>query len=478
MALNKGVFGFFYRIGSLDYPSNYNPDEPFGFVGTANDRRGPIFNYSVNDVEKSFMSCRTLVKPSFFTHVPNGSMTVGSGVSSDVLLADSTGEYSDITNIDLQNTDWDNAFKVVEFLYDNQSNSFGPAPSGYTNWADQMLSSEYKPGASEPNVFYVNRYVPHSLVLEHRGDDLYPEGRLVKVRYIIKFTGNVNVEFNIYFDANEFMLRYDNLTYAVYRYEDLDDNDQISPSEMYNQIILKQFNMLKNGKYKQVKEYFVNKRLDDSTIVREQFFIYSTLSIDVTPITNAIAEQNIKDYLLGIYDMDYLKYHYPELFTDTTVHLIPVYDNGRRQINDNSYNIAHGITIATVASTLQRLGFNMSSGSSYKPIEIFHIGPGQNSNYNLLFPIIAVEYDSSSVYESPITDRFPTYRPIYGADEDNEDATLFHGILLKLLNYITETIKVLEDSFVELWKVKIIEEEGKLYIEFTFEDTVWVLYGP
>ena len=64
MATLSSVTGFYYQVGSIDYPSNYSPDHEFGFdtAGATN----AVFKYSVNDCEKALASCRSLIKRSTF----------------------------------------------------------------------------------------------------------------------------------------------------------------------------------------------------------------------------------------------------------------------------------------------------------------------------------------------------------------------------------------------------------------------------
>ena len=90
MATLSSVTGFYYQVGSIDYPSNYSPDHEFGFdtAGATN----AVFKYSVNDCEKALASCRSLIKRSTFN-----------SANTNVLLADNSSGL--LTTVDIAPTD-------------------------------------------------------------------------------------------------------------------------------------------------------------------------------------------------------------------------------------------------------------------------------------------------------------------------------------------------------------------------------------
>ena len=51
MANLTSVTGFYYQIGSIDYPLNFSPDDKFGFDSEG--QENAVFKYSINDVEKA-----------------------------------------------------------------------------------------------------------------------------------------------------------------------------------------------------------------------------------------------------------------------------------------------------------------------------------------------------------------------------------------------------------------------------------------
>jgi hypothetical protein len=509
----KSVYGFYYRIGSVDYPVNYDPNKPFGFDGSDNNVNNAVFKYSINDVENALTTCRTLVRRSFYDHTVTGELEEGAAKSSDIIIADSSGGYSDIVTENIGTNDWDCAFKAAEFLHNNQSRVFSnPSVNDYISWGDQMLASTFKPGTQEDNVFYNAKYVKNSLsyTLSSAGSGL--QGRLESVSYNILFQSlGETILFRLYFDADAFVERSDNIKYKVYRYEDIEEpGDLISPTEMREQVVKKLFDILHEGKYKQVRDYFVDKRISDQDdFVREQFFVLSTLNRATEDNTSRLS---IKQYLIDRYnnDMVYLRYTYPSLFDENEVHLIPIYDNFSNIIQDegsSNLNLLSSLNLDKLSTELTAFGFNISpSHYDYKPTEVFHVGPGHDwvpssgSSYRYLFPVVAIEIDNESGVTLPISARFPNYRPIYGSEEGGK-ASEFHSILVKLLEYLLNISTSIETNFIQEYNVVIYEAgstngsngsgqsvsgSGQLTtiginrkrVSFVFNGDLWLLYGP
>jgi hypothetical protein len=511
----KSVFGFFYRIGSNDYPTNYDPNKPFGFNGTD---ETPVFNYSINDVENALISCRNLVHRSFFNITPGGELETGANESSDVIIADSTGGYSDIVLEDIHDDNWKAAFKIVEFLYNNQSKVFlNPSRNEYFSWGDEMLASQFKPNSNEENIFYNNQYDKNSLsyTLSSLGGGL--QGRIEMVSFSVSFKipgGTAShVLFRLYFDADAFVERNDNISYKVYQYEDEEEPvDQISPREMRDRVVGAIFGISGKGKYKTVRDYFVDKRISDQDdFVREQFFVFSTLKRD---IDDAVARLAIKQFLIDKYNNDivFLRYTYPSLFDENEVHLIPMYDNLSAIIQDETNplsesNLLYPLSLNRLNTELLAFGYNISpSHYNYKPIEVFHVGPGNDwvpssgSSFRYLFPIIAVELDSESGITLPISERFPNYRPVYGSEEGGK-ASEFHSILVKLFEFMLGIAPTLDQFFKQEYNVVIYDAGSssgtngsgqsinggtqtpsagvnRKRVSFTFNGDLWLLYGP
>jgi hypothetical protein len=505
----RSVYGFYYRIGSVDYPTNYDPNQPFGFDGSDNNVNNAVFEYSINEVENSLVSCRTLVRRSFYDHTVTGELEVGAGRSSDVMIVDSSGGYSDIITEDISTNDWECAFKAAEFLHNNQSRVFGnPSLSEFISWGDEMLSSQLKPGSTEENVFYNPKYIKNSLSFSLSSAGNEQQGRLSSISYTMYFQNlGINILYKLYFDADAFVERSDNIKYHVYRYEDIEEpGDLISPDEMREQIARKFFDSLSGGKYKTFRDFFIRGFFYE---VREQFFIFSTLK---KPIEDTITRLVIKQYLVDKYnnDMVYLRYTYPSLFDENEIHLIPIYDNFSNIIQDegsSDLNLLYPLSIDKLSTELLAFGFNISpSHYDYKPVEIFHVGPGHDwvssssSSFRYFFPIIAIEIDNESGINLPISARFPNYRPIYGSEEGGK-ASEFHSILVKLLEYLLNISTSIEINFIQEYNVVIYEAGStngangsgdamsgspeissvginRKRVSFAFNGDLWLLYGP
>lgn len=469
MANLTSVTGFYYQIGSIDYPLNYSPDASFGFdsEGQANS----IFSYSINDVEKALSKCRTLVKRSFYNTA-----------NTNVLLADdSDGTLStqDINSDSHQNelAAWNASFQIMEYLFNNQSSSNNnPISSGYLSYGDEMLGNATLDGAANPN--YVANYVTGSLVMQGSTHN----NRLQWVRFTVKGFTSGNVTFYIYFDADAFVERSENVSYAVYRYEDLESpDDQISATEFSSQIIDKVFNIIGTGKYKSWKPFSVEKRLSDTETVEEQFFVFSSITAE---LTNEVMKLQIKNYLTQHYDnMTYLRYTYPTLFSENEIRIIPLYDNTLETTSGTSH-VVHPLSITTLSSVLTQFGFSISStNSDYRPTEIFHVGPGAGwsagNTFRFNFPLLAVEVDTASGIVLPISKRFPSYKPIYGEAVSGEAAE-FHYILITVLAFLMGLNQSLTDEFTAQYNINVTTDTvlKRKMITLTFSGNIWSIYGP
>ena len=206
MANLTSVTGFYYQIGSIDYPLNFSPDDKFGFDSEG--QENAVFKYSINDVEHAVTKCRTSTKRAAY-NIANTS----------IILADNSEGL--LTNVDINSDNssteleaWNAAFKIAEYLYNNQSSSGNnPLTSGYISYGDEMLGNP-----SNNNEHYVPNYVVNSLAVQGS----IHQQRLQWARFSVSgFTGTGNVTFFIYFDADAFVERSENVSYKVYRYEDI-----------------------------------------------------------------------------------------------------------------------------------------------------------------------------------------------------------------------------------------------------------------
>jgi hypothetical protein len=408
---------------------------------------------------------------------------------------------------DISTADWTDVFKVAEFLHNNQSRVFtNPTTAEYFNWGDEMLSTD--------DVFKVPAYKTNRLSYTLSSASGGMQGRLETVTYSIEFSNGKVVLFRLYFDADAFVERSDNIKYKVYQYEDLDEpSDQISPDEMREQVFRKIFESTHKGKYKIFRDYFIDKRISDQDdFLREQFFIISTLN---KAIDDNVARLAIKQYLINRYNNDlvYLRYTYPSLFNENEVHLIPIYDNfstiiqGEESQNANGLNPIYPLSLNRLNTELLSFGLNISPlHYDYKPVEIFYVGPGSEwvpslgSSFRYLVPIIAVELDTESGITLPVSARFPNYRPVYGSEEGGK-ASEFHSILVKLFEYLLNIAPSLDEIFRKEYNVVIYEagmSDGtnssgeavsggsqnnnvvinRKRVSFEFNEYLWLIYGP
>jgi hypothetical protein len=497
----SGLFGFFYRIGSSDYPVNYDPNLPFGF-----DRGNPdetIFNYSVNEVEDAFGACRTLMRPAYYDATMDNSDIFNSETGSvNIILAEYSKEnYGDIKNENISSTsnaaNWDALFRIAEFLHNNQSSVIKPPlTSDYINWGDEMLANTHT--GESVNPYHVGKYVKGSLRYVSRATgSVSSQTRLTRVSFSLIFNETDTVTVELYFDADAFVERSDNIKYDVYRYTDSDNpsDGKISPDEMDQGVVGILFDKLKSGKYKQYTCIFIDKRISDDDYVREQFFVLSTIN---KPINDVVAIAAIKDYLLNEYtkqgkEKD-LRYDYPTLFNENKVYIIPIYDNGIA--TGTNTNVKHALSLTRLNTELSEFVTDLNN----PPVEIFHVGPGNEwspgsnnntSEFRFLFPILAIEAsaESSSAGTLPISNRFPAYYPIYGTQENNELPGEFHYILMRLMEYLYYGLPEIGEDFKDAYKPLTIYEKNTSFegstiginrkrVSFVFDGDLFILFGP
>lgn len=469
------VFGFYYKIGSIDFPFNMDPDANFGF----NLNSETIFKYSINEVEKAFVKCRSISKRSSYD---TSSVTDETG-SINVLLADSNGApYSTgihpITTEDVRTTEWDNAFKIMEYLGQNQSTcTNGAQTPGYLNAADEALGDINSP-------FYVHNYVLGSISLQPAAGRI-PQ-RLSWATWQCKGFPSGNVSFQIYFDADYFVERSDNISYKVYRYveggnddpDGLEDN-HISDDEFDSLITSKLHQILHTGKYPTYSRMSIDKRISDTETIEEQFFVFSSIK---QTISNDIMRTQIKEYLRNYYADDvYLRYTYPTLFDENEIRIIPLWGNTLSTVGGSEI-LVHPLTLLDLSETLIKFGFNIAKTSSdYRATEIFYVGPGSGwtagTSFDLKFPLLAIEVDTSSGIIKPISKRFPAYKPIYGTKEEG-DAGEFHYILITILSYLNGTNHNLVSTFVTEYSVSEGEDQLRKTVTFNYAGDIWTIYGP
>lgn len=496
----RNVLLFYYKIGSKDYTLNTDPNSKFGYDYNSNGTLNttPVFSYSINEVEKAFVSVRHLTREAKYESDNNtGFSNIGDDKSNLVncLLVENGSstkyavDYSaqgiDDANPSVDNV-WAAIFDVCEWLGANQSSANGNKWSGTSNadcinTADSALSSDYADQSSVEgsNPYKVSDYVKNSITIYQSSHS----GRIAYATFKVRNTDDNDNIVNItaYFDADAFVERSTNVSYAVYRYEDLDNDSTISNNEFDSQIVNKLFEITKNGKYKTYSNIIVQKRISDDEYTDEQFFVFSSLA---KTLSSAVMLEQVKQYIQNEGKGEtYNAYTYPSLFGTNTIMIVPVWDN-KITTSDNGNQDIYPISIAKLSNTITDLGFSMSSGdATYHPTELFYIGPGAgwtpSVDVSFILPILAIENNTGSGITNPISARFPDYQPIYGQNL-NSDAAEFHFILLKILFYLNDSDNTLTSSFKNSYSISETNSSDKYsrkIVTFTFGGNLWSVYG-
>ncbi len=474
--MTNKILGFYYKRGSSDVPQNIDINAPFGFdVDSVSNE--PVFKYSINDVEKAFVKARE------FNQAANYSATqsdfIGDSVGASNCLLIECGntdafDYSELASEDPSTQFWQDVFRCAEFIGRNQATvQTSPWSSNYTNYGDAALGSLTDVNG-ENNRYYVSSYVKGSITYSIRPSST----RLQWVQFVITHLTYGNITIQIYFDADAWCERSASVAYKVYRYEDLDGDSTISNNEMDSQIIGKVFNILKDGKYKKYNSILIDKRISDTSSTTEQFFVFSSIMKD---ITSTKMKEEIKEYLRGKYDDTYLRYTYPTLFSENEIRIIPVWDNQISQATGSAKDV-HALSINKLANVLMSFGYSISSSSAdYRPSEIFYVGPGKGWSSSiaikLIIPLIAIEQDTTSGIQYPISARFPDYKPIYGQNESGAAAE-FHFVLSTILNYLQNGDTSLNSEFVSSYSISESKSGNRKVVTFTFANDIWSVYGP
>lgn len=535
------ISGFFYKIGSKDYPYSYSQDKPFGFNlgGPSNDVPdidNPVFGYSVNDIEKSFIECWSIQKEGILKETigvnnENGALKqTGTGVS--VLMSEASGDQRKVikqaVTIDILDKTtghvipnrWTSVFKVIEFCYANQTqitqdpdeNKDGFTNNGvdkFQTWGDQRLSQN----PNNQNPYYEAYYTKKSLRFEKGGS-----GRLNWVSFTMNFskgggggTGNdlsklsSIVTFKIYFSPDTWIQHVSTVEYKVYKYDDLTNDNIIDSNEMDKQVVGKLFDILKEGKYKFYNQYILNRHDPSGNITQEQYFIFSSIW-QQPPNKDQILVEKIKEilrkYLLkhsGL-PLQELRKRYPDLFTQSEIFIVPIYENTIQRINGN-VQVAHPIPMRVIENLLNALGQPISAKNTanIRPVELFYLGPGRewnnaggmtSSGFSHMYPILAIDMgengtglgggNSSILSDRPISYRFNDYHPIYGTKESDKVGE-FHYILIKALNVLAGVDIAFTQSEKDAYSIKLNEPEKKTLmrksLQFEFAHETWIVFG-
>lgn len=489
--------GFYLEIGSQDFPANMRLDVPFGFESGS---QVPVFKYSLNDVENSFIIPRKLMRP-------DGTLidrTRAMYLEGYVPLSDGTGEdtvaMDAIGAIDINAINWRNIFNIISFIYRNQATILTSSPSSptYLSWGDEQLSAPTVGGAANPN--YVSTYTAKSLGVV--ASNLV--GRIVSVRFQADVGAGIIREFVFYFSADSFVERTDGAIFSVYRFLENPGTEDglVDQTEFKDQIITKVFEILRSGKYKRFDELKINKKIAKKDIngdvipgeyeeILEQFFVFSSYA-QTTTVPMEVLLTKIKDYLRKIDTFANLRLTYPTLFTEDTVLILPIWENTTALPGDVEFT-SHPLNIKTLKTLLMNnsLPFDPDNPDA-KALEMFYVG-SESSDPTLnavhTYPLVAVELEGTSGVENPLSDRYPAFIPLHGVTYTymNQEWQRFHHYLITALNRlagITSTISnsTFVDSIGMVFYPKNSPDanqykEGRDIIKFTLNGVIWVIVG-
>ena len=421
MADFTNLTGFFTVIGSRDLPRNYSLTDNFGF--DADNPNTPVFNYSMKDVISAFQKPRDLTRVSVYNIYPTEGDVGPQEISS--LTAESYENDGLAEQVDLNASDWTDVFKVLEYLFRNQSTVGLPPNSDVNavNRADEELNPD---NTSSP--WSVETYWYNSIVIEN--SDL--TGRIKVATFTMNMSQNT-VTFTVYFTANAIVEDYSPSRMQVYRYTDTDgDPTTISQDEFNTEIIQKTMDILKEGRYKRVDIKIVEFHDNDGvTITPEAFYVYSSFApeydLPATLITAAV-----KNYLKEVYnnDLGALAKNYPDLFATDTVMIFPL------TTNRSGTTTFHPVELSVLRSELliRGFGYDPNNGTpgepEYKSVELFYLGSEDSGSTEPVYryPMVAIENEPDST-SKPISGRTPNYLPVFSSypDPSNPDNWTFGG---------------------------------------------------
>lgn len=316
---------FFARLGGRDIPLAYNWYDKFGFNSTYDesskeytDYGDPIYKHSLMDVMNNFD------KPITFNTVDK----LGTLKSvSDVSIVETNGN-EDAKNIIISSTFWTKVLKLLEYIYENQSDWRG-VPIGestdktpYSCRGDEVIRtnnlfsdvfSVYMPGSLKVNISSATSLNTRILSCELKvtntklsTEDMNQDANTI---------ANI-ITINVYFNPDTYIIQGANRNYAVYSYEDLsypkddkiDDSlldkypngGNIAKTEFQASIIDKITEILKTGKYKRVIRFCPSGGTSGTTFYIDKGKYgkrdgYSVLFTDDTE-TEIITEENSADY--------------------------------------------------------------------------------------------------------------------------------------------------------------------------------------
>ena len=500
MALSK-VFGFAVIKGGTDLPSGYNEAEPFGFDKGENDNSptiGPIFSYSINDVEANFSQCYTMA------------MATQLMVGRTLRLYAEVGDNLDLKQEDfVSNADWKKAFKIIEWVIQNQANIVNINPEdtiNYLNYADEKLGAELI--NAEVNKERINTYIPKSF-------GFVPSTNKTRQNRIGQFTfqatiDGVAINFQLFLDADDFCGTVsEDLSKSIYVwwFEEITHDGKLDNEEMYENVAVplfentskrnfKRIDILDTAWHKPKNPTDLSQGYEDEAVTR-RFIIYSNFKPQpdsAFPVESRV--EAVKSALIerfgepgadgGKVVTDSLITQYPDLFTRNEVLLIPFGVNNSMTLTGGEViQGMHPITVLKLINTAKRFGYSLQTEQSVltgkSKSEVFFAGgetPNEGATNIFRFPILAIEKTNKTMY--PISSRFPQYTPKYFDQNwpSVDKADQFQFLLIRALgafedkyteeqlNSITSTVK---------FTVTKNDAGNVIKISFMFESARWII---
>lgn len=494
------VFGFSVIKGHTDLPHGFNENSNFGFnKDEGGEVTGPIFNFSINDVESRFGECFNMSMPTQIV------------VGSTLRLYAETSNNSQLKSEDFViEAEWKKAFKIIEWVILNQSKIVSLTPedsNNYLNYADERLGAELI--NDEPNSERIDNYIPKTF-------GFTPSQASNKSGRISQFTFQVSIkdraiQFQLYLDADDFCSTNvgEDLFKSVYVFffEEITHDGKLDNQEFIESIIqpifnenlvrrYKRYDVFDTAWYKRKNPNDPSQGYETESVVR-RFVIFSnfpTKPDSAFPVESRI--EAVKNELIQKYGSlgpdgnkvvtDDLIAQYPDLFTRNEVLLLPFGTNNSMTIEGGDViQGLHPITVLKILNAANRFGFSLqtenNNTSGKSKAEIFFVGgetPNEADTNIFKFPMLAIEKTNKTIY--PITSRFPLYYPKY-FDQDWPSASTsdqFQFILVRCLGalegkYTEEQLNSINTQI----KFTIDKSETGVIktISFIFQSARWII---
>ena len=258
------------------------------------------------------------------------------------LIAESNSEFVSLDNSKLQGREIqdesDDLMRMLAWVYFNQNKfadtdttvELSPNISKYSSVGEELLL-EYI------NADYLNARLKNVI-----GFEFTVENKLKFIDFTFNFSIDGNVrqhQIRAIFDTEFLRTNYRQDETDVYTY--IDEQTGVIPSEIdddeMERIVKKVADIQRTGKWNNVirKEYTYVK--DDGDRIKQLFFIFTNQET-LFEETLRRACGSIIEYhypLTGVHSLDWRKYHWPEVFLNYIVYILPFYSNTREMEVDS-----------------------------------------------------------------------------------------------------------------------------------------------